>query len=102
MLFALCLLHRQFLAAGIIIVACPRTIDRATHCIIDRTIKMYKIYLYEHDVAHDELALPRAKSYIIEEQHAREKRLIRKVDLRLLPILGALYAISLVDRVNVR
>lgn len=32
---------------------------------------------------------------------AYENELIRKVDYRLLPILGALYAISLVDRVNV-
>lgn len=31
----------------------------------------------------------------------REKQLMRKVDWRLLPILGALYAIALVDRVNV-
>jgi hypothetical protein len=30
-----------------------------------------------------------------------EKRLIRKVDKRLLPILGALYSIALIDRVNV-
>lgn len=33
--------------------------------------------------------------------HALEKKLIRKVDFRLLPILGALYAISQIDRVNV-
>jgi hypothetical protein len=32
---------------------------------------------------------------------AYEKKLIRKIDYRLLPILGALYAISLIDRVNV-
>jgi hypothetical protein len=32
---------------------------------------------------------------------AYENELIRKVDRRLLPILGALYAISLIDRVNV-
>ncbi|KAI9763517.1 MAG: hypothetical protein M1840_000470 [Geoglossum simile] len=32
---------------------------------------------------------------------AYEKKLIRKVDYRLLPILGALYAISLIDRVNI-
>lgn len=32
----------------------------------------------------------------------REKALMRKIDWRLLPILGALYAIALVDRVNVR
>lgn len=37
-----------------------------------------------------------------EESHTPEKKLIRRVDLRMLPILGALYAISLVDRVNVR
>lgn len=30
-----------------------------------------------------------------------ELKLIRKVDWRLLPILGALYAIALIDRVNV-
>jgi hypothetical protein len=32
---------------------------------------------------------------------AYEKALMRRVDRRLLPILGALYAVSLVDRVNV-
>jgi hypothetical protein len=47
------------------------------------------------------LVLSRNSSSIAEENHASEKTLIRKVDLRLLPILGALYAISLVDRVNV-
>jgi hypothetical protein len=31
-----------------------------------------------------------------------EKKLIRKIDWRLLPILGALYSISLIDRTNVR
>ena len=30
-----------------------------------------------------------------------EKRLVRKVDWRLLPILGALYSIALIDRTNV-
>lgn len=30
-----------------------------------------------------------------------EKKLIRRVDWRLLPILGALYSIALIDRVNV-
>jgi hypothetical protein len=32
---------------------------------------------------------------------AYEKALVRRIDRRLLPILGALYAVSLVDRVNV-
>jgi hypothetical protein len=31
-----------------------------------------------------------------------ENKLIRKIDFRLLPILGALYSIALIDRVNVR
>lgn len=30
-----------------------------------------------------------------------EKRLVRKIDWRLLPILGALYSIALIDRTNV-
>jgi hypothetical protein len=30
-----------------------------------------------------------------------EKKLVRKIDWRLLPILGALYSISLIDRTNV-
>lgn len=30
-----------------------------------------------------------------------ENKLIRKIDYRLLPILGALYSIALIDRVNV-
>ncbi|OCT49794.1 putative transporter [Cladophialophora carrionii] len=31
----------------------------------------------------------------------RENKLIRKIDFRLLPILGALYSIALIDRVNI-
>ena len=38
----------------------------------------------------------------VESFQPREKALIRKIDWRLLPILGALYAIALVDRINVR
>lgn len=37
----------------------------------------------------------------LRDDRAYEALLVRKVDRRLLPILGALYAISLVDRVNV-
>ncbi|KAK2787189.1 hypothetical protein FQN53_005613 [Emmonsiellopsis sp. PD_33] len=35
------------------------------------------------------------------ESGINEKALIRKIDWRLLPILGALYAIALIDRVNI-
>lgn len=40
------------------------------------------------------------QSYV-ERDVAHEKKLVRKVDKRLLPILGALYSIALIDRVNV-
>ena len=36
-----------------------------------------------------------------EFDQVEEKRLIRKIDWRLLPILGALYSIALIDRTNV-
>lgn len=57
------------------------------------------------EAKHDETVTePRAllnAPHELEDCHPREKQLIRKVDLRLLPILGALYAIALVDRLNV-
>lgn len=37
----------------------------------------------------------------IEYDSHSEKKLVRKVDWRLLPILGALYSIALIDRVNI-
>lgn len=63
---------------------------------------MYTVGLEKQEVDHDEVGLVRDTSSSIEEGHTSEEKLIRKVDLRLLPILGALYAISLVDRVNVK
>lgn len=36
-----------------------------------------------------------------EFDHITERKLVRKIDLRLLPILGALYSIALIDRTNV-
>lgn len=47
--------------------------------------------------------LPSYDSVQTDDAHdqAEEKRLIRKVDWRLLPILGALYSIALIDRTNV-
>lgn len=37
----------------------------------------------------------------LDDVQPREKELMRRVDWRLLPILGALYAIALIDRINV-
>ena len=42
--------------------------------------------------------LPRER---VEYDHHSSKALVRKVDWRLLPILGALYSIALIDRVNI-
>lgn len=36
------------------------------------------------------------------EQRRMEKRIMRKVDWRLIPILGLLYSVAGLDRVNVR
>lgn len=38
---------------------------------------------------------------LIEMDKATEKKLIRRIDIRLLPILGLLYSIALIDRVNI-
>lgn len=63
----------------------------------------------ENDVAvHDETLKGKEGDVTPPPQHdlsdfdaSVEKKLIRKIDLRLLPILGALYSIALIDRVNV-
>lgn len=45
--------------------------------------------------------IEQSDSDLLDEYRPHEGRLMRKIDWRLLPILGALYAIALVDRVNV-
>lgn len=52
----------------------------------------------ERDVAFIESG---SDSELNEHDRAFEKRVLRKVDRRLLPILGALYCIALVDRNNI-
>lgn len=59
---------------------------------------------YKENVVHNEGLSPPATGsnntdYAFDQ--VEEKRLIRKVDWRLLPILGALYSIALIDRTNV-
>lgn len=53
------------------------------------------------DVSPKEVHLEHTPSDSLEEVEAHHKQLIRKIDWRLLPILGALYAIALIDRINV-
>jgi hypothetical protein len=44
---------------------------------------------------------PHADSEVLNCDRDYERKLMRKVNWRLLPILGSLYAVSLIDRVNV-
>ena len=57
------------------------------------------------DVRHDEHSkegqVTPPQRELIEYDSKSEKKLVRKIDGRLLPILGALYSIALIDRVNV-
>lgn len=58
---------------------------------------------YKPDTVHQEkLDAPLSQFGAEAEAHAQieEKRLVRKIDWRLLPILGALYSISLVGHVT--
>lgn len=38
---------------------------------------------------------------LVTEDVHMERRVLRKIDIRLLPILGALYTIALIDRTNI-
>jgi hypothetical protein len=51
--------------------------------------------------ADDEKNIAHSQSEPTLDAHS-ERRLMRKIDWRLLLILGALYSISLIDRTNVR
>jgi hypothetical protein len=52
------------------------------------------------EMQKDESPSPIPQDRLEYDPHA-EKKLIRKIDWRLLPILGALYSIALIDRVNI-
>lgn len=53
----------------------------------------------EHPKSEGQITPPQRE--LIQFDPKEEKKLIRKIDGRLLPILGALYSIALIDRVNV-
>ncbi|KAK4864442.1 hypothetical protein LT330_009705 [Penicillium expansum] len=55
------------------------------------------IHLEEQELAHRS---PGNGSSVYGIDEAHQKRVIRRVDLRLLPILGIMYSISLIDRTN--
>ncbi|OQD72209.1 hypothetical protein PENPOL_c001G10359 [Penicillium polonicum] len=55
------------------------------------------IHLEEQELAHRS---PGNESPVYGIDEAHQKKVIRRVDLRLLPILGIMYSISLIDRTN--
>jgi hypothetical protein len=65
-----------------------------------KTQKEDSLYADHHDSRQSDSPPPK-EHLPVEHDHAFEKKLIRKIDWRLLPILGALYSIALIDRVNV-
>ena len=60
----------------------------------------YKVTHEEKEAYSPPATYSNATDY--EFDQVEEKRLLRKIDWRLLPILGALYSIALIDRTNVR
>jgi hypothetical protein len=59
---------------------------------------------YKQNTIHKEAYSPTATDNNVTDfayDQIEEKRLVRKIDWRLLPILGALYSIALIDRTNV-
>lgn len=59
---------------------------------------------YKQNTVHKEAYNPPAAGSDVTDyayDQIEQKRLVRKIDWRLLPILGALYSIALIDRTNV-
>lgn len=56
---------------------------------------------YEEKLTERNPNLVYSRSDVPNFDEATESRLIRRIDWRLLPILGALYSIALIDRTNV-
>ena len=71
-----------------------------THTAMAGSDDMEKYDYSHHDSPKDESMSPSPRERIEYDDHSK-KALIRKVDWRLLPILGALYSIALIDRVNI-
>ena len=69
-------------------------------------------YIAEHDIKassdydkrypeHDDITGTRSYDPIIDRYTAEEiKKVVRKVDLRLVPLCGLMYCVSLLDRTN--
>ncbi|KAL1959308.1 hypothetical protein VTO42DRAFT_2495 [Malbranchea cinnamomea] len=56
------------------------------------------------EAAHEDMSHTKEENGnldFLEDVQPREKQLMRRIDWRLLPILGTLYAIALIDRVNI-
>lgn len=58
-------------------------------------------YVAHHNEHAKEDPAPSHDQLLVEFDKKEEKKLIRRVDRRLLPMLGVLYSIALIDRVNI-
>lgn len=63
--------------------------------------KRVDVDIHHDEHSHKDCQVTPPQRELIEFDQKSEKKLVRKIDARLLPILGALYSIALVDRVNV-
>jgi hypothetical protein len=81
-----------------------RTIDLFADLNPDGHYDEHKVDFEEVEFVYDNSStnLTLDSSSTTEEKHTSEAKLVRKVDMRLLPIVGMLYAISVVDRSNVK
>ena len=62
--------------------------------------------IYEKSIHMDETSVPKSSSTVAEDEFSpidsvAEKKLIRKCDLHVLPMISILYILSFVDRINI-
>lgn len=65
------------------------------------TVERKPAVIHDENSLKGELTPPQQGHELVEFDKKSEKKLVRRIDYRLLPILGAMYSIALIDRVNV-
>lgn len=71
------------------------------HSMADSNRDSDKYFDSQHNEYAKEGSPPSAHTPLVEFDKHEEKKLIRRIDRRLLPMLGVLYSIALIDRVNI-
>ncbi|KAK5104454.1 hypothetical protein LTS08_002343 [Lithohypha guttulata] len=65
------------------------------------TVERKPAVIHDENSLKGELTPPQQGHELVEFDKKSEKKLVRRIDYRLLPILGAMYSIALIDRVNI-